>query len=121
MDKPQPWSFDDATSIIRELVVDDSLSFSFTLHIQDRLSERNLIMSDVLFALKNGFVRTAPWESTVRGLFKYSMESRTPNSANRSIRVVVIPDLIGCQMKLVSVMWVDENETQAGTIVGEVE
>lgn len=119
MDKPQPWSNGDATSIIRNLAKDINLNIAFTQHVTVRMSERNLIMSDILFALRNGFVRIDPIESTMASLYRYSMDSKTPNSANRSVRIVSVPDPIGCGIKLISVMWVDENETRSGTLIGE--
>lgn len=119
LEQIQPWSNGDATSIIRELAKDINLNIAFTTHFTDRMSERNLIMSDILFALKNGFVRIDPWVSSIPSFYKYSMESKTPNSANRSIRVVSVPEFEGCAIKLISVMWVDESETRSGTLLGE--
>lgn len=76
-------------------------------------------MSDVLFVLKSGFVYLEPVESTRVGYYKYSIECKCPNGGNRSVRVVVIPENEGCFLKIVTVMWVDETETIAGSIVGE--
>jgi hypothetical protein len=95
------------------------LGLVYKLHAIERLSERNLIMSDVLFALKNGFVYAKAVKSTRNGYHKYAIECRTPNSGGREIRVIVIPDQQSCNMKVITVMWVDEVETKAGSIGGE--
>lgn len=65
-------------------------------------------MSDVLYLLKKGFVYDDPEPATQPGLYKYKMETRTPNSNNRVVRLIVIPDAATCWVKPVSVMWVDE-------------
>ncbi|MBI1867735.1 MAG: DUF4258 domain-containing protein [Methylocystis sp.] len=71
------------------------------------MRERDLIMSDVLYVLKQGFVFDDPQESTRPGLHKYAVQSRSPNSGSRTVRVVAIPDANRCQIKIVTVMWVD--------------
>jgi hypothetical protein len=72
------------------------------------MEERDLVMGDVLYLLKNGFVYEEPEPSTNKRFYKYCMESKTPNSRNRAVRVVVIPDQYRCELKIVTVMWVDE-------------
>ncbi len=72
------------------------------------MNERGLIMSDVLFVLKHGFVYEEPEPSTVPGLFKYKVDSQSPNSGARFLRVVAIPDKESCQIKVVTIMWRDE-------------
>ncbi|MBR7518797.1 hypothetical protein KC217_24345, partial [Mycobacterium tuberculosis] len=58
--------------------------------------------------LRCGFVYEDPVPATQRDLYRYKMETRTPNSNNRVVRVVVIPDPSKCWAKIVTVMWVDE-------------
>lgn len=71
--------------------------------------ERGLITSDLLFVLKNGFVYEPPEEeSTVKGFYKYKVESQSPNSGSRTLRVIVVPDPKSCQIKLITIMWRDE-------------
>lgn len=72
------------------------------------MAARDLFMGDVLYVLKNGFVYASPMEATQPKLWKYAMESRTPNSGNRVVRVIIIPDLARIWAKIVTVMWVDE-------------
>jgi len=104
----QPWKPADATLIIRRLANDSKLKLQWTKHAKDRLSERDLIISDVLYVLKQGIVYEDGEQSTQPGLYKYLIESRAPNSGNRVVRLVVIPDEPRIWIKLVSVMWVDE-------------
>lgn len=108
MPKPQPWSPGDATDEIRALGRSGRLSLSITQHAKDRLAERDLILGDVLYVLKSGFVYDAPVPASQLDLYRYQMETRTPNSNNRVVRVVVIPDPARCWAKVVTVMWVDE-------------
>lgn len=84
-----------------------------------RLAERGVFIGDVLFLLKNGFVHGDPTPATRPDLYRYEMESRTPNSDGRMIRVVVIPDEKNLICKIVTVMWADETATRAGTIMNE--
>ena len=70
--------------------------------------DRGLILSDVLYALKNGFVYEECSSATQPGLWKYRIETRTPNSANRIVGVVVIPDESKIWIKIVTVMWIDK-------------
>lgn len=108
MAKPQPWSPGDATTEIRAMARSGKLVLSYTEHFRQRLSERDLLIGDVLYVLKNGFVYDGPDQATQDGLHKYRMETRTPNSNNRVVRVVVIPDPSKYWAKIVAVMWVDE-------------
>lgn len=86
-----------------------------------RLADRGLLTGDVLFVLKYGFVYGDPTPATRPDFYRYEMESRTPNSDGRSVRVVVIPDAMNLICKIVPVMWVDETSTRAGTIPVEPE
>lgn len=72
------------------------------------MAARDLIVGDVLYILKNGFVYEDPEPATQPKLFKYKIETRTPNSNNRSVRIVIIPDCNTCWIKIVTVMWADE-------------
>ncbi len=72
------------------------------------MAERGLIVSDVLYLLKNGFVYENAEPATRKGYYRYKMECRTPNSGSRRVRVVVIPEKRGCLLKLITIMWVDE-------------
>ena len=112
-----PWDKKTATDSIRKMARSKEFGIHYKLHARERLTERNLIMSDVLFVLRNGFVHTNAVKSTREGYHKYAMECRSPNSGGREVRVIVIPDSKTCKLKIVTVMWVDETSTTAGTIV----
>ena len=106
--KKQPWSPADATEIIRNIAKGHG-QVAFTRHASKRMQERGLIMGDVLYVLRNGFVHDDPvaCEKT-KGFFKYAIESTTPNSNSRTVRVIVIPDASkGGALKVVTVMWKD--------------
>ncbi|MBI3703047.1 MAG: DUF4258 domain-containing protein [Rhizobiales bacterium] len=106
--KPQPWKPADAPDEIRRIAKSPTLKLTYREHAIDQIKERDLIVGDVLHALKNGFVYSDAQTTTKSNLFKYLMESKTPNSGNRAIRVVVIPDPSRCWLKVLTVMWVDE-------------
>ncbi|MER9607767.1 DUF4258 domain-containing protein [Mesorhizobium sp. M0312] len=118
MTTTQPWDAGRATIEIRSIARNLKLNISYKLHAQDRLSERGLIMSDVLHALKFGNVYQPPVSATRPGHFRYRVECKTPNSGSRSIGVVIIPSKNGCLVKVISVMWIDEFERKAGSIIG---
>ena len=115
---PGPWSPKNATERIRSIAAQPGLSLIYKLHARERLSERGLIVSDVLYALRNGFVHREPVAATRQGYNRYLIESSTPNSGGRDIGVVVIPNQGSLELKIVTVMWIDEIETRAGSIIG---
>lgn len=104
----QPWKGANATDKIRHIGRGAKLDLSYSIHFKERLSERDLTMADVLYLLKNGFVYDAAEPATQPGLFKYKMETRTPNSGNRIVRLVVIPDAKKGWIKIITIMWADE-------------
>lgn len=108
INKRQPWKPADATDQIRLLARRDEMCITRRDHACEQMAARGLVMGDVLYLLKNGFVYEEAQNSTRKGLFKYKMESITPNSGNRAVRVVVIPDEKNCWLKIITVMWVDE-------------
>ena len=69
--------------------------------------DRGLIMGDVLFALRRGFVHDQAQSSTRSGVFKYRIESTTPNSQGRRVAVVVVP-VTDTELNVITVMWADE-------------
>ena len=106
--KPQPWTSADATIAIREMGRSPKLDLSYTGHCKERLAERDLLIGDVRYVLRHGFVYDEPDAATQPGLYRYQIETRTPNSNNRSVRLVVIPDPAKCWIKVVTIMWADE-------------
>lgn len=114
----QPWEPGDATIAIRKIAKNPRLNLTYKQHARDRLSERGLVMSDVLYALKNGNVYQNPIPATRPGFFRYRIECKTPNSGSRAIGIVIIPAKNGSLIKIVSVMWIDESDRVAGSIIG---
>jgi hypothetical protein len=104
----RPWTPARATERIRALANDDAFDIHLTSHAKAQMLSRGLILGDVLHVLRHGFVYAEGQPSTRPGFFKYAMECRTPNSGNRTVRVIVIPAPQGCSAKLVTVMWTDE-------------
>lgn len=104
----EPWSPANATDEIRKLAANGGFKITLREHARERMFERDLSMGDVLYVLKNGFVFEQPVSATQPGLWKYSIETRSPNSGNRVVRVVVIPDVTRLWAKVVTIMWADE-------------
>lgn len=104
---PEPWTPAQATERIRDIARGD-FDVSYKQHALDQLDERDLIMGDVLYLLRNGFVYVPPEEATRKPYWKYQMQCRTPNSHNRDVRCVVIPDWKRGAIKVLTVMWADE-------------
>ena len=96
-----------ATERIRS-IASGEFYYSYKVHALDQIAERGLIISDVTYLLKNGFVYEQAEESTRNPFWKYQMQCKTPNSKNREVRVVVIPDWKRKGIKLLTVMWADE-------------
>lgn len=105
----QPWSPSDATQKLNEMGGSPHMDLSTTKHTRDRLKERGLTVSDLLFVLRRGYVYERPEESTVKGLYKYKIEGQSPNSGSRYLRIIAVPDEQSCWIKVVTVMWRDES------------
>ena len=103
----KPWRPAEATRRIREKVRTGDIELSYTKHAKERMSERGLLVGDVIHVLKNGTVYEEAEPATRDGLFKYVIECHTPNSSRRSVRLVVIPSPTSRSFKVVTVMWVD--------------
>jgi hypothetical protein len=95
-----------ATRFINDLARQKN-KLSLTGHFKDRLKERDLLMADLLYLLKHGFVHDEAEESSQSGLFKYAIEGTTPNSENRLLKAIIIPNIDG-HIKIVTIMWKDE-------------
>lgn len=104
----QPWKPGVATTRINDIARNKQFDLARTEHARERLLQRGLVMSDLLFVLKNGYVYEEPEESTIAGFYKYKIESQSPNSGARFLRAVVVPDGISCQIKVITIMWRDE-------------
>jgi hypothetical protein len=104
----QPWETGDATDEIRRLGSAERLRLIHTTHSKEQMAARDLIVGDLLYLLKHGFVYSAGQPSTQNGLYKYAMETRTPNSGNRVVRAILVPDPRSLTVKVITVMWVDE-------------
>jgi hypothetical protein len=104
---PEPWTPAQATERIRELGRDPALNLSLRTHCHDQLADRSLIMSDLLYLLRNGFVYEQP-EPATRDYWKYLIQCETPNSNNREVRVLVLPDWKRRALKAQTIMWADE-------------
>jgi hypothetical protein len=104
----QPWKPGVATTRINEIARNKQCDLALKMHAKERLAQRGLLMSDLLFVLKNGYVYEEPEESTIAGLYRYKIESQSPNSRARFLRAVVVPDGKSCQIKVVTIMWRDE-------------
>ena len=106
MEQQQPLSPGKATEKIRAIANGDP-KVSLKIHAKEQMAERSLVMGDVLYVLKRGFVYDEAAESTRPGFFKYKMECSTPNSNGRQVAVIVIAGR-SRELKIVTVMWVDE-------------
>lgn len=83
------------------------VQISLTLHARQQMQDRDLIMGDLLHLLKQGFVYDEPVPASREGLFRYAVESTTPNSDGRAVRAITISNG-DRELKIVTVMWRDE-------------
>lgn len=107
MTAPGKWSPAQATERIRQCAGASTFTPHWKKHALERLHERDLLVGDVLYVLKNGFVLEDPEPSDAEGYFRYQVESKTPNSEGRTVKVIVVPG-DGHELKIVTVMWKDE-------------
>ena len=107
LNKPQPWEPGDATDNIREIAASE-FALSLTGHVEERMEERDLTTGDILHLLKRGFIYEAAQPSTRTKCFKYCVDGTTPNTGNRTVRVVCVPCIDPFLIKIVTVMWRDE-------------
>jgi Domain of unknown function (DUF4258) len=105
---PQPWPPGQATERIWQLAKGE-FTLAVSSHARQQLDRRALIVSDALHVMKRGHIYENPVASTRGGFYKYSMESSSPNSNSRTLRVVVIPSASERLLKIVTVMWRDED------------
>lgn len=103
----RPWPPGDATDRIRQYANSDP-ELQWTDHVMERMEERDLTIGDALHVLKRGFVYEEA-ETASRGFFRYKMECTTPNSNGRTVAIVVIPSMQKSALKIVTIMWADEN------------
>lgn len=107
VDIKEPWTPAQATDRIRS-IASGKFDISYKNHAKDQLIERDLIMGDLMYLVKNGFVYEHAEEATRPPFWKYQIQCTTPNSKNREVRAVVIPDWKRKQIKVVTIMWADE-------------
>ena len=108
----ESWTPAKATEKIREKAQDTALDVGLTNHTKEQLAARGLIMADVLHVLKHGYVYEPAEPAKEQSYYKYKIESPTPNSGNRAVRVVVIPYPTP-SLTIVTVMWADERSKQS--------
>ena len=101
-----PLSPEEATARIREIAASD-LDFYLTTHAKGRMLERGAFTPDILHVLRFGTVSRDGEVSSRPGVFKYRIESKTPNSEGRILAAIVIPD-DGRLIKIVTVLWANE-------------
>ena len=104
-----PLSSRQATEEIRRLSSNLDTDWYSTTHIKERMAERSLVISDIKHLLKTGYVYEDGKASTQKGFWKYKVVGRTPNSENRSLVTVVIPDSTTKSLKLVTIYWQDDS------------
>ena len=105
---PQPWPAAQATERIWQLAR-GVYALVVTTHAREQLGKRSLILGDALHVMKVGHIYDEAEISTQPGLYKYKMESSTPNSHSRTLRVVVVPCASKSVLKIITVMWRDED------------
>jgi hypothetical protein len=103
---PIPLSAEAATERIREIARGDP-DLYLTKHAKERMLEREIYTPDVLHVVTFGTVPRTGEPSSRTGVFKYRMESKTPNSEGRVLALIVIP-AGGNVLKVVTVHWANE-------------
>ena len=100
------WSIETAEDRIHAYAQTD-FELAYTRHAAERLQERGILISDVNHVLMHGYIGEEPVRSSRQGYCKYKICSKSPNSGNREICLIVIPDPKRSAIKVVTVMWKD--------------
>jgi hypothetical protein len=103
----QPWTPAQATERIRA-IAQGKYDLWLTGHAKDQMDERELSIGDINYLMKNGFVFDPAVPATRPDLFRYQMESKTPNSGARDVKAIIIADWSRKALKIPTVMWKDE-------------
>ena len=103
----KPFSPAEATRKIRACAQEPNLDLFQTGHVKERMEERGLIMGDITHLLKFGDVLNEAEKSTRPGFWKYTIFGKTPNSGNRQLGLIPIPDFKRLQIRLVTIFWRD--------------
>ena len=69
--------------------------------------QRGIIVRDILYVLKTGFVYEDP-EAASRGFYKYKVEGDSLSCEGRTLRIIAIVDERKEEIKIVTVMFIDE-------------
>ena len=76
---PEPWTSAQATERIRAIACGE-FTLSYTEHALDQLADRDLLIGDLNYLLRNGFVYVTAYEAAQKPYWKYQIECTTPNS-----------------------------------------
>lgn len=103
------WGTDEAEARIHAYAApeNDELELAYTRHATQRMAERGIIASDIMYILASGRIDEDPDESRRPNYCKYKICGRSPNSGSREICLVVIPDPGRPAIKVITVMWRD--------------
>lgn len=103
------WSISEAETRLHAYTApgNDGLELALTRHSTERMEERGIIVADIMHVLATGRIDDEPTASTRPGYCKYTICGKSPNSGNREICVVVIPDPDRPAIKVITVMWKD--------------
>ena len=83
---PEPWTPAQGTERIRAIAQSEEMSLAWKDHAKDQLTDRGLIMGDLHYLLRNGFVYEPAEEATSEPFWKYQIQCTTPNSKSREVR-----------------------------------
>lgn len=106
--KKQPWSPADATKYINSITKHGIAELDYTEHCKERMEQRGIVVRDILYILKTGFVYEEPESATREGLYKYKVEGDSLSCEGRVLRIIAIVDEGREEIKIVTVMFVDE-------------
>ena len=105
---------DNIKKVLHSLLYLNGGKLHLSIHAKERMAQRSITMSDLLYLLKNGHVEPEREKATLPNknweqhkLWKYTITGYTPNSENRELQsIMIVPDAKG-GIKIVTVMWKD--------------
>lgn len=101
------WSPGMAERQLRAYIEHVDFDLSYTAHVRERMNERGIVLADIRHLLSHGHITEQPKKATRPGCYRYKICGKTPNSGNRRICAVVVPDVGKPSVTIITVMWED--------------
>lgn len=101
---------------LSDLWDDPRTEVRFSRHALENMEKRDIYTPEVIDAGRNGRITKPPEILDSEYKIKYHLASYTRHSENREVGVVLEADFKARIITIISVMWIDDKKSRAGTI-----